>query len=122
MKKPGAVKAAAIALAATLLFCAATGGDGGAQGETAEDFLDQGVRATGRGDLENAIADYTEALRLNPDYALAYNNRGDAYYNQGRYDQAIEDYTAALRIDPNFTLARNNLETAQKARGKGTDA
>jgi tetratricopeptide (TPR) repeat protein len=71
---------------------------------------------------DRAIEDYTAALRIDPDYAAAYNNRGWVYYRKGLYDQAIEDYTAALRIDPNFTLARNNLETAQKARGKGTDA
>ena len=37
--------------------------------------------ATGvpKGDNDRAIADYTEVIRLNPNYAMAFNNRGAAY-------------------------------------------
>jgi len=53
---------------------------------------------------------------LNPQYAMAYNNRGTAYDNKGDYDAAIRDYDAALRIDPNHPLARSNRELALKAK------
>jgi hypothetical protein len=38
-------------------------------------------RAGGAEDLDRQSADISEALRLNPNFAEAYNNRGDAYYN-----------------------------------------
>jgi tetratricopeptide (TPR) repeat protein len=41
----------------------------------------------------DAIADYNQAIQLNPKYAKAFNNRGFAYNNKGEYDRAIADYT-----------------------------
>jgi tetratricopeptide (TPR) repeat protein len=67
-----------------------------------------------KGDLDGAMADYNEALRLNPQYALAYNNRGNIFLQRGDFDTAINNYEAALRIDPNHRLARENLELTQR--------
>ena len=53
-----------------------------------------------KGDHDKAIADFTEAIRLNPKYAEAYYNRGFAYGKKGDHDKAITDYTAAIRINP----------------------
>ena len=47
-----------------------------------------------------AIADYTEAIRLNPKFAEAYCKRGYAYGNKGVYDKAIADCTKAIRLNP----------------------
>lgn len=52
-----------------------------------------------QGQLEQAIAAYTEALRISPQYAKAYYSRGCVYASKGQSDQAIADYTAVLRID-----------------------
>jgi tetratricopeptide (TPR) repeat protein len=60
------------------------------------------------GDNNRAIADFTAALRINPDYAKAYRNRGYAYNEKGDYDRAIADFTAALRINPDDADAYNN--------------
>jgi tetratricopeptide (TPR) repeat protein len=43
---------------------------------------------------------YTEAIRLDPQYANAYYNRGRAYRKRGLYEQAIEDFDAYIRLDP----------------------
>ncbi len=48
----------------------------------------------------SAIEDFNAVLRINPNNARAYSNRGLAKYRLGQYDAAIEDYNAALRINP----------------------
>ena len=47
-----------------------------------------------------AIADYDIAIRLNPDDADAYYNRGNAKDHLGQYFAAIADYDIAIRLDP----------------------
>ena len=42
---------------------------------------------------DDAIADHNEAIRLKPDYAKAYTNRGSAKAALERYDDAIADFT-----------------------------
>ncbi len=64
-----------------------------------------------KGDLDSAIADYGEELRLNPT-AAAYYNRGGAWLVQKEYDQAIADFDQAIRLDPNDSLAYVNRGTA----------
>lgn len=58
-----------------------------------------------RGELARAIADYNEAIRLDPGNATAFENRGTAFLRNGNHDRAIEDYNEAIRLDPNFALA-----------------
>ena len=51
-----------------------------------------------KGDFDKAMAGYTEAIRLRPDFADAYNNRGNAYCAKGGSNKAIADYTEAIRL------------------------
>jgi tetratricopeptide (TPR) repeat protein len=50
--------------------------------------------------LEKAIADYDEAIRLDPKQAAAHANRGIAWQKLGRYDIASADWKEAIRLDP----------------------
>jgi hypothetical protein len=43
-------------------------------------------------DYDKAINDYSKAIRLDPDFAMAYNNRGAAYDARKQHDEAIADY------------------------------
>ena len=70
-----------------------------------------------QGDYDKAIADFTAALGLEPLYAPALNNRGNAYFYKGEYDQSIADYNAALKINPDLSDVRYNIERARNARG-----
>jgi tetratricopeptide (TPR) repeat protein len=54
---------------------------------------------------DQAIADYTQAIRIAPNYVDAYNQRGSAYINKGDEDRAIADFTQVIRLDPNNALA-----------------
>ena len=55
-----------------------------------------------------AIKDYDEAIRLNPQSAEAYYKRGFFYQSQDFVERAIEDFDKAIRIDPQFTKAYGN--------------
>ena len=59
-------------------------------------------------ELDGALADLDEAIRLDPTYACSYNNRGRTYAFKGDLDRAIADYSEALKIDFNMFIAYNN--------------
>ena len=52
------------------------------------------------GQYDKAIADFDEAIRLNPQDAPTYGIRGYASYRKGDYDRAIADYGEAIRLNP----------------------
>jgi tetratricopeptide (TPR) repeat protein len=72
----------------------------------------RGEGLTEKRDLDRALADLNEAIRIDPDYACAYSNRGRVYAAKGDRDHAIADYDQAIRIDPSFALAFNNRGSA----------
>ena len=47
----------------------------------------------GRGNLDEAIKSYNEAIRLKPRVRAAYHNRGSAYADKGDSDRAITDFS-----------------------------
>jgi tetratricopeptide (TPR) repeat protein len=67
-----------------------------------------------KGDNDRAIADYNEAIRLDPKYAFAYNGRGNAWQDN---DRAIADYNEAIRLDPKYSRAYSNRGNAYQAKG-----
>ena len=67
---------------------------------------------------KNAVKYYTKAIKINSNYAYAYNNRGLAYKNLKEYDKAIENYDKALNINPKYAKAYNNRGNAYYYRKK----
>ncbi|MFM6622018.1 MAG: tetratricopeptide repeat protein, partial [Dolichospermum sp.] len=61
------------------------------------------------GDKQGAIDDYTQAIKINPNLALAYSNRGIVYHQQGNYIAAISEYNQAIAKDANSLAAVNNI-------------
>jgi tetratricopeptide (TPR) repeat protein len=55
-----------------------------------------------------AIADYTKAIEINPNYASTYYNRGILKKDLKDYSGAIADYTKAIEINPNYAIAYYN--------------
>jgi tetratricopeptide (TPR) repeat protein len=62
------------------------------------------VSSADKDEHDKAIADYTEAIRLDPKNALAYYHRGVAYGNKGEHDKAIADCTEAIRLTPDYSI------------------
>jgi tetratricopeptide (TPR) repeat protein len=71
-----------------------------------------------KGMYAQAVAEYTEAIRANPQDALAYRERGLAYRRMQDYDKAIADYTEAIRLDPKDVVAYNNRAAAHYVKGE----
>ncbi len=78
----------------------------------------RGMAEVEKGLYNQAIADYTAAIALNPDYPEAYGNRGIAYGRIGLYDQAIADETRAIALNPTLDKAYGNRAYAYHLRGK----
>ena len=55
--------------------------------------------------LEEAIADCTEAIRLDPDSAQLYLERAGAHSRLNRYEEAVADYDTAISLDPGHAAA-----------------
>jgi tetratricopeptide (TPR) repeat protein len=64
----------------------------------AEEKYNSGTDKYNKGDLDGALADYNEAIRLDPNLAIAYMNRGAVYAARNEFDMAIEDSTKALEL------------------------
>src|SRR5579864_2980449 len=68
-------------------------------------------------EYDKAIADYTEALRLDPKLVKAYYNRAVAWSEKADYDRAIADFTEALRLEPDKPDTLNGRGTAWFKKG-----
>ncbi len=65
------------------------------------------------GENEKAIFELGEAIRLNPQYAEAYNERGVIFLTDQNPQLAIPEFDAAIRCQPDFAQAYVNRGTAR---------
>jgi tetratricopeptide (TPR) repeat protein len=65
-----------------------------------------------KGNTDEALKDYAEAIRLKPDVGDWRNNRAVIYTARKEYDKAIDDLDEALRMNPNSGLALRNRAVA----------
>ena len=88
------------------------------KGHNDREFVDRILRIFNKGyydyNYDQAIKDYTAAIKIKPDDYDALYNRGGAYYNKDKYDQAIEDWEAVLKIDSNNVDAKENLRIVRQ--------
>jgi tetratricopeptide (TPR) repeat protein len=68
-------------------------------------------------DLDGKIKLYGKAIELDPNYVIAFNNRGVAYKQKGAYDRAIADYDRAIKLHPKNTAAFSNRGLAYEEKG-----
>jgi Zn-dependent membrane protease YugP/Tfp pilus assembly protein PilF len=70
-----------------------------------------------RGQVEEAIKEYTAALQLDPAMIAAHYNRGNCYLRLGKLDEAFADLDEAVRLAPAFVDARALRGTVWTLRG-----
>lgn len=72
---------------------------------TANEYYDSGLKKWKKSDYQGAIVDFTETIRLDPQFAEAYYQRGLAHKDKGDLDWALSDYTRSIELnnpDPDF--------------------
>ena len=74
----------------------------------ANEKLAKGDKLLNAGNYEEAIKLFDEAIKLNSNLALAYNDRGEAYRYLGKFYEAVENYNKAIEINPNFDWPYSN--------------
>lgn len=75
-------------------------------------FFIQGNVAYKKGNFEEAIKFYSEAIEKTPKFADAYNNRGRVKLEMDNLEGAIQDFEKAVSIDDKFYMAKFNLAEA----------
>jgi Flp pilus assembly protein TadD len=68
-------------------------------------------------DLDGTIADYSEAIKLDPDYAMAYYNRAVVRSRKGDLDGTIADLNEAIRLKPEYAAAFCNRGWHRREKG-----
>ncbi len=80
-------------------------------------FYNRGNAHSAKGDLAAAIADYDEAIKLDPKNASALTNRGTAHSDKGDADAALADFDEAIKRNPRYASAYFNRANSYAARG-----
>ncbi len=70
-----------------------------------------------RGGFDQALADYDRAIDLNPDYAVALNNRAWVYFKLGRGEEGERDVERALQLSPGSPYALDTRAHIRQADG-----
>ncbi len=81
-----------------------------------------GAALAKKGQIDEAIRQLQEALRLQPHFAPACNNLANALLLKGQIDEAIGQYQEAIRLNPDHAEAYYNLGTALLLKGQTDEA
>ena len=76
---------------------------------TAEDYFRLGVAYNKAGMAEKAAEAFAKAVKLKPDFAVAYHGLGVSYAKVGKYEEAVEALERAVEIKPDLAEAHGNL-------------
>jgi FKBP-type peptidyl-prolyl cis-trans isomerase 2/lipoprotein NlpI len=88
----------------------------------AEDFFAQGNVVQDKGQLDEAIPLYQQAIKLNPKHSGAFYNLGVVFQKLGQIDKAIVYYEIAIGLTQNLIEAHHNLGIAYKDKGQFDEA
>jgi|GEM_PF-1126930 len=81
-----------------------------------DSYITSGIAKAQKRDLDGAIADFSKAIELKPDFAGAYFNRGVAKRDKGDLDGVIVDSTKAIELKPDYLSAYQNRGYAKSGK------
>jgi Flp pilus assembly protein TadD len=95
----------------SLIFYLVVAGSAAAprKGDDAVAHNERGMDLYKKGNLDGAITEYREALRLKPDFPDAHDNLGAALGDKGNLDGAIAEYREVFRLKPDYPRMRSIL-------------
>jgi tetratricopeptide (TPR) repeat protein len=89
--------------------------------ELAQAHVLRGTAYFNKGNYDNALKDYNEAIELDPSNPVASYDRGNIRNSVGQYKKAIDDYTKAIELKPTYAAAFNNRCFAYNAKADKGD-
>jgi len=89
---------------------------------TKEELFGKGLGAYGKGDLDEAIAAFKQALQLDPAYADAYFALANSYNRKGKLDEAIAAIRKAIELNPQEPLFHTELSRLYVQQGMVPEA
>ncbi len=75
-------------------------------------YYELGIDESKKNNFKEAIENYKKAVKIDPNFAFAYDNMGICYRKLEQYDQAIDAYEKSLKIDPQGLLPLQNIAVA----------
>jgi tetratricopeptide (TPR) repeat protein len=82
---------------------------------SAEEYYNRGLSRVSSRSYDLAIADFTQAIALQADYADAYYQRGHTYWLKDDNQRAVDDLTQSIKINPNKVESYTTRASAYRA-------
>jgi tetratricopeptide (TPR) repeat protein len=89
---------------------------------TPQQLVQDAMQKQRAGDLEGAVTEYKQFLKLHPEATAIHSNLGAALAGLGRFQEAVPEYKIALKQSPRLAGARLNLALLYYKTGKIDDA
>jgi tetratricopeptide (TPR) repeat protein len=93
-----------------------------AQAQTPQALVQDAIEKQRAGQLEAAVTEYRQFLKMVPNAPAIHSNLGAALVGLGRFEEAIPEYEIALKQSPHLAGARLNLALAYYKMGRISDA
>jgi tetratricopeptide (TPR) repeat protein len=80
-------------------------------------YTNRGVEYEIKKELDKAIADHDQAIKIDPKNPAPYNNRGNTYADKQDWEHAVADFDMAIKLNPKYAEAFFNRGIAKRNRG-----
>ena len=81
-----------------------------------------GIALQKKGDFNESILNFNQAINIQPNFDLAHNNLGNVLKETGKFEEAMISYQQAIKLNPNYAEAYSNLGNALGELGKFEEA
>lgn len=93
-----------------------------AQAQIPQELVQDAMQKQKAGDLEGAVFEYRQFLKIHPEAAAIHSNLGAALAGLGRFEEAILEYKIAIKQSPTLVGARLNLALVYYKMGRIQEA